>query len=106
MSRLSLTTLLVVVEDDDDIDWNVYNFENSESAEELIALIQVAGPPGRIGGPVFRILRHLHHIGTTLSSQGAVYGARHRPFEAGNPAQSTPTMKPFDRKASSHLRSD
>ena len=105
-STTPLTTHLVVVEDDDDIDWNVYNFENSESAEELIALIQVAGPPRRIEGLVLRILRHLHHIGTTLSSQGVVYGARHRPFEARNPAQSTPTTTPFVRKASSHLLSD
>ena len=73
MSHLSLTTLLVVVEDVDDIDWNVYNFENSESAEELIALIQVAGPPRRIEGPVLRILRHLHHIGTTLSSRCSLW---------------------------------
>ena len=64
-STTPLTTHLVVVEDDDDIDWNVYNFENSESAEELIALIQVAGPPRRIEGPVLRILRHLHHITST-----------------------------------------
>ena len=44
--------------------------------------------------------------GTTPSSQGTVNGARHRTFKVGSPAQSTPTTKPFDRKAGSHSQSD
>ena len=46
--------------------------------------------PSSTEGPMLRIFRYLRHIGTTPSSQGAVNGARHRPFKVRGPRNRLP----------------
>jgi hypothetical protein len=64
--------LLDAIEDDDDIDWNTDPFEypdrvERESPEELVALIQFAGPPA-LQEALRAIFRYLRYIDTTPSS--------------------------------------
>ena len=66
--------LLAAIEEDDGIDWNTDPFEfpdrvERDSPEELIAMIQFAGPPAlQKALRVLRIFRYLRFIGTTPSS--------------------------------------